>query len=393
MGFLLLFYIGYASGQCQQPGSVCYRVTPGGPTGAVGGSCCDQCRPQLKPGATTWDGTTDWFCMYGNDGGPEGGTCGDNTGSCASGLTCTNGVCTSSSTTAASSSGCQGDGSICYRVTSSPTGAVGTCCDKCSPQLKPGASSWDGTTDWFCTSSSTSSSDSTSASGSSDSTSDPTTTTTAEVCDGQPGQVCLNTDHGFSKTCCSPYTCNQYPGSTVISTCTGDNLAAGAECFKNGMDLGNCTSPRTCLESPTTCATNIYPQSYCYDSTLNSEVQPCCNGAICMSPPGETDRFCVKFNIPDGQQCGFTKEEGYRGFCTSPANCVNGACTTNPTTTTSTTTTSTTTTVTEATTTEVCIAKGAECWGGTTSTDPPVKCCEGLLPCPVVSPSATNCPA
>merc|ERR1739848_835147 len=205
-----------------------------------------------------------------------------------------------------------------------------------------------GTTDWFCTSSSTSSSDSTSA--------------------------------------------------TVISTCTGDNLAAGAECFKNGMDLGNCTSPLICLdgtcqESPTTCGTNIYPQSYCYDSTLNSEVQPCCNGATCMSPPGETDRFCVKFNIPDGQQCGFTKEEGYRGFCTSPANCVNGACTTTPTTTTSTTTTSTTTTVTEATTTEVCIANGAECWGGTTSTDSPVKCCEGLLPCPVVSASATNCPA
>ena len=59
---------------CQQAGSMCYRVTTQ-PTGLVGGSCCDSCLPYVPGGGTTWDGTTDWYCMYGSNGGAEGATC------------------------------------------------------------------------------------------------------------------------------------------------------------------------------------------------------------------------------------------------------------------------------------------------------------------------------
>merc|ERR1712227_215834 len=69
-----------------------------------GGSCCDSCLPYVPGGGTTWDGTTDWYCMYGSNGGAEGATCSAFTGSCASGLTCYNGVCTSSSSITTGSS-------------------------------------------------------------------------------------------------------------------------------------------------------------------------------------------------------------------------------------------------------------------------------------------------
>merc|ERR1711953_278656 len=99
---LLLFCIGYAAGQtCQQAGSKCYSVTTP-PIGVVGGSCCDSCRPYLAAGTTSWDGSTDWYCQYAT-GGTEGATCSDYTGSCASGLSCVNGACSSASTTVSSS--------------------------------------------------------------------------------------------------------------------------------------------------------------------------------------------------------------------------------------------------------------------------------------------------
>merc|ERR1712244_31497 len=118
---LLLFCIGYAAGQtCQQAGSKCYSVTSA-PIGVVGGSCCDSCRPYIAEGSTAWDGKTDWFCQYGTTGGTEGATCSQYTGSCATGLSCVNGACSSSSSSSSTASI-----SVSTTVSSSDTAAAAT---------------------------------------------------------------------------------------------------------------------------------------------------------------------------------------------------------------------------------------------------------------------------
>jgi len=323
---LLLFCLGYASGQtCQQAGSVCYSVTTA-PLGVVGGSCCDACRPYIASG-TVWDGTTDWYCMYGTSGGSAGSPCGTYTGSCATNLTCTNSVCTASSTDSDTTS------------TSSSDTTTGT-------------------------------------------TIAATTTTTAESCNANAADVCLDSTYGITKTCCSPYTCTSVTSRT--STCQGTELALNQACYEGGVNVGTCASGLLCLdgvckEASTTCADPVFPNSLCYSADVNRKVADCCSGSYCVQPTSSSDSFCMSFNIGDGLPCGDTQDGEYRGFCDTGLNCISGVCSSNPTTTTTTTTTTTVTTTTVTTTTEACLTSGDTCWSGS---GPPNTCCGGA-PCPL----------
>merc|ERR1712183_496248 len=203
---LLLFCIGYAAGQtCQLAGSVCYSVS----SGPVGGSCCNSCRPYVAAGQTSWDGTSDWYCQYGTSGGLEGATCGQYTGSCATGMSCVNGACSSSATTPASTSG----------TNTTASSSV-------------------------------------------------TTAATTSNCTANAGDVCEDSTYGITKTCCSPYTCTTMTNRT--KTCQGMNLAVNETCFEGGSSVGTCASGLICLEgnvrrpepvltpsSPTVCATLV----------------------------------------------------------------------------------------------------------------------------------------
>merc|ERR1712241_1122391 len=308
---LLLFCIGYAAGQtCQTAGSKCYSVTTA-PLGVVGGSCCNSCRPYVPAGQTSWDGTSDWYCQYGTSGGQQGDTCGQFTGSCATGMTCVNGACSSSS-----------------------------------------------------------SSVTTTASTSSNSSSVTTTaaTTTAENCTANAGDVCEDSTYGITKTCCSPYTCETLTGSTRSKTCQGLNLAANQTCFEGGSSVGTRASGLVCLdgvckESSSTCADPVFPNSLCYSADASRKVADCCTGSWCVQPTdGNADSFCMSFTLAENEQCGETQAREYRGYCNTGLNCNNGVCS-------SATTTATTTTV----TTAACIASGQPCWTG--SGPPLSNCC------------------
>jgi len=306
---LLSLCIGYAAGQtCQQAGSMCYRVTSS-PVGLVGGSCCDSCRPYLPNGATAWTGTTDWYCMY-TSGGTEGQSCSDYTGGCAAGLTCTNSVCTSSSST------------------DSPTSA-------------------------------TSNTDTTASGATSASTSAASTTA---ACQANGGDVCVDTNYGISKTCCSPYNCVSVTSRTSI--CTASELQAGEACYSNGVSVGTCASGLICLDgvcktASTDCADPVYPDGLCYSADVGRTVATCCGATYCMKPTDNADSFCMDFAIAENLPCGDTQAEGYRGYCASGLNCLNGVCSSALTT-----TTTTTTTVTAETTTIVCKGPGDACWEG-----------------------------
>jgi len=342
---LLLFCIGYAAGQtCQQAGSKCYSVTTA-PLGVVGGSCCNSCRPYIADGKTSWDGTTDWYCQYGTTGGSEGSTCSQFTGSCATGLSCVNGACSSASTTASSS------------VTTT-------------------ASSSDTTT--------ASSSDTTTAS-SSDTTTVAAATTTVENCNAEAGDVCEDSTYGITKTCCSPYTCESVTSRT--KTCQGLSLPANETCFQGGASVGSCASGLICLdgvckESSTTCADPVL--GLCYSADVGRKVADCCTGSYCVQPETSSDSFCMSFTIKEGLQCGDTQAREFRGFCDTGLNCINGYCSTGTTTSTTTTTTTTTTVTTTTATTVACVASGATCWGGP-GTGNPNECCGSNPSCPLGS--------
>jgi len=330
---LLLFCIGYAAGQtCQQAGSVCYRVTSA-PTGVVGGSCCNSCRPYVPAGQTSWDGTTDWYCQYGSTGGSEGSSCSEYTGACATGLSCVNGACSSASTSAP--------------TTASPT---------------------------------TVSSDATTvAATTAGATTTVAATTTAENCNANSGDVCEDTTYGITKTCCSPYTCETLTSRT--KACQGVNLAANQTCFEGGVSVGTCASGLICLDGvckePGTCADPVFPNSLCYSGDVSRKVADCCTGSYCVQPTSSTDSFCMSFTLTEGQQCGDTQAREYRGFCNTGLNCINGVCSTSTTTSTTTTTTTTTTVTTTTATTVACLASGTTCWTGS---GPPSDCCSGSCP-------------
>merc|ERR1711874_354618 len=332
---LLLFCIGYTAGQtCQQAGSKCYSVTTP-PIGVVGGSCCDSCRPYLAAGTTSWDGTTDWYCQYAT-GGTEGATCSDYTGSCASGLSCVNGVCSSASTTVSSS------------VTTTAS--------------------------------------------SSDTTTAAAATTTAENCNANAGDVCEDTTYGITKTCCSPYTCETLSGSTRSKTCQGLSLTLNQTCFEGGSSVGTCASGLVCLDgicqSSTTCALPVYPGSLCYSADASRTIAECCTGSWCVQPTdGNADSFCMNFSLAEGEQCGETQAREYRGYCNTGLHCNNGVCSSSTTTSTTTTTTTTTTVTTTTVTTAACIASGQPCWTGS---GPPLSNCCGSNPS--CNLATRNCP-
>jgi len=335
---LLLFCIGAAAGQtCQQAGSKCYSVTTA-PLGVVGGSCCNSCRPYIADGKTAWDGTTDWYCQYGTAGGSEGASCSQYTGSCATGLSCVNGACSSASTTV-----------------SSPVTTT--------------ASSSDTTT--------VSSSETTTAAAA---------TTTVENCNANAGDVCEDSTYGITKTCCSPYTCETM--TTRTKTCQGLNLAANETCFEGGVSVGTCASGLICLDGickeTSTCADPVFPNSLCYSGDVNRKVADCCDGSYCVQPTTSTDSFCMSFTIAEGLQCGDTEAREYRGFCNTGLNCNNGVCSSGTTTSTTTTTTTTTTVTTTTATTVPCVASGATCWGGP-GTGNPSECCGSNPSCPLGS--------
>merc|ERR1711874_201593 len=325
---LLLFCIGYAAGQtCQQAGSKCYSVTTA-PLGEVGGSCCNSCRPYIADGQTAWDGTTDWYCQYGSTGGSEGSTCSQYTGSCATGLSCVNGACSSATTTASSS-------------------------------------------------------DTTTAS-SSDTTTAAAATTTVENCNAQAGDVCEDSTYGISKTCCSPYTCESVTSRT--KTCQGVSLPANETCFEGGASVGSCASGLICLdgvckEASTTCADPVL--GLCYSADVSRKVADCCSGSYCVQPETSSDSFCMSFSIAEGLQCGDTQAREFRGFCAT-GNCINGYCSSETTTSTTTTTTTTTTVTTTTATTVPCVASGQTCWGGP-GTGNPSECCGSNPSCPLSS--------
>jgi len=323
---LLLFCIGYAAGQsCQQAGSKCYSVTTA-PYGVVGGSCCDSCRPYIANGGSSWDGTTDWYCQYGSTGGSEGATCGTYTGNCATGLTCTNGVCSSSSSSSNSSS------------------VVTT------------ASSADATT-------------------------------AATTCTANAGDVCEDSTYNITKTCCSPYTCETLTSRT--KTCSGSNLAVNETCFDSGSSVGTCASGLVCLDGKCketgTCADPVFPNSFCYSGEVNRQVATCCDGSYCVQPSSSSDSFCMRFDIGQGFQCGDTEARGYRGYCNTGLYCVNGVCSSSSTTSTTVAPTTTSTAAPVTTVTEQpCVGTGETCWSG--SGPPTATCCNPDKPkCPVPS--------
>ena len=51
--------------------------------------------------------------------------------------------------------------------------------------------------------------------------------------DCQGGDVCVDTNYGISKTCCSPYNCVSVTSRTSI--CTASELQAGEACYSNGV--------------------------------------------------------------------------------------------------------------------------------------------------------------
>ena len=58
---------------------------------------------------------------------------------------------------------------------------------------------------------------------------------TAEFCDKQAGDLCLDTRYGISGTCCSPYTCTSVTDKS--SLCKGESLALGDACFDSASGV------------------------------------------------------------------------------------------------------------------------------------------------------------
>jgi len=323
---LFLFCIGYAAGQtCQQAGSLCYRVSTT-PIGVVGGSCCNSCRPYVASGSS-WDGTTDWYCQYGSAGGSAGQSCGTYTGNCATGLTCTNGVCSSSSSSSNTTVS-----SVITTTTSSADATITNCT---------------------------------------------TTSTTAAA-----GDVCEDTNYNITKTCCSPYTCSNSLSSRT-KLCAGADLAVNDTCFSGGVSVGACGSGMVCLGGVCTetgsCAQPVYPTSICKGEN-SLVVATCCSGSYCVQPASSTDSFCMRFDLAEGEQCGMTQSREYRGQCALGADhCINGVCSSSTTTSTTTTTVTTTTVTTTTVTTVACVASGATCWSGVGP--PTATCCSASESC------------
>ena len=101
------------------------------------------------------------------------------TGNCATGLTCTNGVCTASASSSNTTT------SSVITTTASSANATTTNCT--------------------------------------------TTSTTAAA-----GDVCEDTNYNITKTCCSPYTCSNSLSSRT-KLCAGSDLAVNDTCFSNGV--------------------------------------------------------------------------------------------------------------------------------------------------------------
>ena len=285
------------SGQsCQQAGSKCYSVTTA-PYGVVGGSCCDSCRPYIANGGSSWDGTTDWYCQYGSTGGSEGATCvskywlssdwaipplsqGTYTGNCATGLTCTNGVCSSSSSSS---------------NTTASSAVVTTA-----------------------------------------------STSNATTCTANAGDVCEDSTYNITKTCCSPYTCETLTSRT--KTCSGSNLAVNETCFDSGsvsgpalylvltvetavcrnLRLRSGLSGREMQGNRNLCwpslpqqflllwrserkVSQTPPAPWSTNDIFQRQVATCCDGSYCVQPSSSSDSFCMRFDIGQGFQCGDTE--------------------------------------------------------------------------------------
>ena len=88
-------------------------------------------------------------------------------------------------------------------------------------------------------SSSNSSTITTTPSPSSNSSSSNTTT-----CNANAGDVCEDTTYNITKSCCSPYTCETVSGSNRTKTCQGLSLALNQTCFAGGVvSVGPAFSP------------------------------------------------------------------------------------------------------------------------------------------------------
>merc|ERR1711892_1058616 len=388
-GLVATFAVAYVKGQCQQPGNAkCYSISA--PVGPVG-SCCSgaQCQPGLAPGET-FTKPVDWYCRY-IEPIALNGACDSFKGKCATGLNCIAGVCsdqatttaalTSAASTAAAATtaaapvtgpgGCQQPTNAkCYSI-SAPAGPVGSgCCSgaQCQPWLEPGET-YTKPVDWYCQYI-----EPIALNGACDykqgkcatglncidgACSDQATTTgastTAEVCDKQSGDLCLDTKYNIKGTCCSPYVCTSVTErSSLCKPELQSDLAEGAACFENGVgSLGSCADPLICLNDVCTkqSASCIDPvNGLCFSSDLGVTVGSCCTGSYCVAVEGVSDRFCQSV-VPAGGNCG--NATVIRGFCMTGSYCIDSICTdgTKTTTTTSTTTSSTSTTSTSTSTT------------------------------------------
>jgi len=356
-GLVATLAVAYVKGQCQQPGDAkCYSISA--PVGPVGSGCCTgaQCQPWLAPGET-FTKPVDWYCQY-IEPIALNGACDTKKGKCATGLNCIGGVCSDQPTTTAAAS-----------TTAASTSAAST------------------------SAASTSAASTTAASTSAVSTS--TASSTAEVCDKQSGDLCLDTKYNIKGTCCSPYVCTSVTErSSLCKPELQSNLAEGAACFESGVgSLGSCMDPLICLNDVCTkqsvgCIDPV--NGLCYSSDLGVTVGSCCSGSYCVAVADVTDRFCQKV-VPAGGNCGNATD--IRGFCMTGSYCIDSICTdgTKTTTTTSTTTssTSTTSTSTSTTSTAACIASAEVCLdlatgsGGT--------CCSGAGDCSVFDPAGIKC--
>jgi len=348
---LLGLFFSTCSG-CIAPGNSCWSSSGG----VVADGCCGgtQCAPWLPSGGT-WDGTSDWYCLF-LPKLPLGTACNyDNKiGLCESG-TCCNNICSAT-----------------------------------------------------CTSSSSSASSSTVASASGSSTSSVAPTTTTNNCQLAAQGVCAYSAYQtVNFGCCqSPYVCTSV--SSDVSVCTGSNLTTGQTCWSSPdstnqpANTGTCdtTSGLICFDG--VCAADdascsepgVEGHNLCYIASVSQAVnnQVCCSSsdgvaAYCSAATDSQDSFCMKYPVAVGQPCGTTAATNYAGVCEfGTAVCDNGVCRSTMTTAAPSTTSTTTAAATPAATTAACIASGQSCWVN----NAPGTCCGSG--CPVIQGSAATCP-
>merc|ERR1711936_616638 len=205
--------------------------------------------------------------------------------------------------------------------------------------------------------------------------------TTTAVCTANGGEGCADSMYpSADRSCCSPYTCTQVTSRS--SQCLDSAIALGAACTVSGQSVGNCSDPNVCLggvcTAPSTCILPV--TGLCYSGDLNAKAGDCCASpspspvaSFCLRGSDSNDSFCHGYNLAEGEKCGTTLAEEYRGYCASGLNCLSGVCSSDATTTTTSTTTTTTTTTTVTTVTVGCAASAATCFDGTTGTT----CCTG----------------